>query len=343
MRHKSPERNDYLSPPATRYVTPSNIDSILEVGAITEVHKDHFRFHPTSSPYLLSISSGMNIFHVLSAGAMELGNPIVSSAVEDLSAYKRSTWLRIHSTAVMLSDIALSEDPILAGVRIRDLHDRLQIRGLDIEGNPVPATDPYAYAMGWMPIVWMMEQTMKALKTTDEAMEYWYKESRLAFQCQSVADTYVPGTYAEYRSFMENVYQPGLVRTASIERIDREGIDPVPRLSTFWRGPVSALGNHAAHILTSSALPVDVRESFQAREIRPHHRVAVGTGKWLMRQWCSVAPASTRLHPHVAESISTNRLTRRVAGLVGRTADYLLTEPSRLKKPVMSSTPNEQK
>ena len=165
-------------------------------------------------------------------------------------------------------------------------------------------------------------------------MNYWYKESRLAFQCQGVTDTYVPKTYEEYCAFMEHVYQPSLVRTASIERIDREGIDPIPRLSSFWRGPVSVVGNYAAHVLTSSALPEGVRESFEARSIRLHHKVAIATGKWFMRLWCSVAPAPARLHPHVAEEVSTNHLTKRASRLVGHVAKFLLTEHGDQKQSV---------
>jgi uncharacterized protein (DUF2236 family) len=291
-------------------IVPRDVDAVLYFGAMHLPEGTSFRFDPQDSQFFKAITSTANLGFVLAAGALELGDASIAHGVVGAeSSIFRQTAERIIRSARMIGGIAIADDPLEAGAKIRRIHEH--IYGLGQNGERVPATDPYVYAKGWLPIVWMMEQSLLRMGTSEVGMNNWYKETLVAFQSQGVSDEFVPKTYAEYLEAIEQ-FSAAVGKTEATDRFREHGVAKPPVLPDFvWDRPyIRHVVNAFARASTVQTLPRDVVERIEYGDnLSWPYRTLAALGVAMTTQIAKRGPKMLRHHPdHVSHIYPPSRL-----------------------------------
>lgn len=279
---------------------PGDTKFILNRG-VSKLTDDYTIRFNRSSIFLDAITDSAGILFVLGAGALELGDPVVSSAVEKHSRYHGDTWGRIERSAHQVAMVAISDDALVAGRRIAQIHDKLGIKGLNAEGVEVPATDPQAFARAYLPITLTPHQVLMRRGAPQRELEEWYDQSRIVFQCTGVEDTFLPKSYEEYLQAVQDMYD-SVTYTESIKRVTTNGIDSFKIYPNFaWRGPLKWLGDRGCLMLMRGSLPENVLATYRLEPLSTRERLVYEAACIAIMAWSKHAPVYLTHHPYAAK------------------------------------------
>ncbi len=205
----------------------------------TETEAQQLLLGPESVSWQFSSDARLNVV-MLYPLLLQVAHPTVQAGVHDYSDFERHPWERLARTADYLNLLVYGGGAAAtAGRRLRALHRRF--RGVRADGERYSALEPDAYAWVHATLIasFVDGHAHFGRPMRPDQVERFYREYRGLGRLIGVRERDLPGDWASFRAYFDQVLDSELMRTESTDRVLRAvrhaSPAPVPLPGVLWR------------------------------------------------------------------------------------------------------------
>jgi uncharacterized protein (DUF2236 family) len=202
---------------------------------------------------------------------MQAAHPLVIAGARATGFYERNPWKRLQRTLILTYTITFGTiaEAHAAADRINDVHTR--IHGTDeVTGLPYDALDPelLLYVHACLVDSALLFEELTVGRLDDAGRQRFHEEQMLAAELVKVPRAIIPPTVPALRSYLQDVYDSGILRATDSARTVADLFRDPPK-DAEWRPVLRGVSR-----LAFGTLPPVLRDMFEIEQ-GPGRRAAM--------------------------------------------------------------------